>query len=63
MKAFLGVDVYRTFDRTWLVSNVLIGLAIVLLFVWLARVFANRMNRFPVGRKFINDLAGTMEQT
>ncbi len=24
MKAFLGVDVYRTFDRTWLVSNVLI---------------------------------------
>jgi hypothetical protein len=58
MKAFLGVDVYQTFDRTWLASNVLFGLAIIPLFLWLARKFGKRMNSSTSGRQFMNDIAG-----
>jgi hypothetical protein len=50
MKAFLGVDVYRTFDMNWIRWNVIFGLAVIPPGIWLVRKFA--------GRKFMNDLAG-----
>jgi len=50
MKAFLGVDVYRTFDMNWIRWNVIIGLAVFPLGIWLVRKF--------VGRKFMDELAG-----
>jgi hypothetical protein len=53
MKVAFGVDVWLTFDRTWLVENVLIGLAIIPVGIWFARKFAGRLNQ-----RFINDLAG-----
>jgi hypothetical protein len=53
MKAALGVDVWRTFDRTWLVTNVFIGLAVITVGIWVARKLASRLNQ-----KFLNDLAG-----
>jgi len=53
MKAALGVDVWREFDRTWLVTNVLIGLAVIPVGIWYARRFGGR-----VSQKFLNDLAG-----
>jgi hypothetical protein len=58
MKVFLGVDVYRTFDRSWLIWNCVIGLAIFLLVIWLARKYGGRISHSPHGRKFMNDLAG-----
>ncbi len=58
MKAFLGVDVYRTFELNWILWNVLFGLAVVLLGIWFARRFGNRMARTPRGREFLNDIAG-----
>jgi hypothetical protein len=53
MKAAFGVDVWLEFDRTWLVTNVLIGLAVIPVGIWLARQLASRLNQ-----KFLNDLAG-----
>lgn len=53
MKAAFGVDVWRTFDRTWLVENVLIGLAVIPVGIWLARKLATRLNQ-----RFLNELAG-----
>ena len=58
MKAFFGVDVYQTFDRAWLWSNVLFGLAIIPLGIWLARRYGDRIGQSSFGRKFVNDLAG-----
>lgn len=53
MKVAFGVDVWRTFDRTWLVENVLFGLAVIPVGIWLARKFGGRLNQ-----RFLNDLAG-----
>jgi hypothetical protein len=58
MKAALGVDVYRAFDTTWLVVNVAIGLAILVIGYWLARHFGARWNNTAAGRRFLRDLAG-----
>ncbi len=53
MKAAFGVEVWLAFDRTWLVTNVLIGLAVIPVGIWLTRKIAGRLNQ-----KFLNDLAG-----
>ena len=58
MKAFFGVDVYRDFDRGWLVSNLAIGAAIIPLGIWLAKKYGDRMNRSAFGRRIMNDIAG-----
>ena len=53
MKVAFGVDVWRTFDRTWIVTNALFGLALIPVGIWFARKFGGRLDR-----KFLNDLAG-----
>jgi hypothetical protein len=44
MKTFLGVDVFRTFDLSWILWNVSIGLAVIPPGIWLVRKFGNRMS-------------------
>jgi hypothetical protein len=44
MKAFVGVDVYRTFDMNWIIWNVVFGLAVIPPGIWLVRKFGNRMS-------------------
>jgi hypothetical protein len=43
MKAFLGVDVIRTFDLHWILWNVAIGLAVIPPGIWLVRKLGNKM--------------------
>jgi hypothetical protein len=50
MRAFLGVDVYRTFDMNWIRWNVIFGLAVIPPGIWLVRKFGNR--------RFMDELAG-----
>jgi hypothetical protein len=50
MKAVAGVDVYRTFDMNWILWNVIFGLAVIPVGIWLIRKFGNR--------KFMNELGG-----
>ena len=53
MKTFLGADIYRLAGTSWIVINVAIGLAILVLGVWLFKTFESRMSP-----KFLRDLAG-----
>jgi hypothetical protein len=53
MKTFLGADVYRLAGTAWIVTNVAIGLAVLVLGVWLFKKFEPRMSP-----KFLRDLAG-----
>jgi len=48
-----GLDVYRIFGISWIVINVAIGLAVLVLGFWALRKFAPRMNQ-----RFLRDLAG-----
>ena len=57
-KGFFGLDVYRLFDTAWIITNVLFGLAIMALAIWLSKKFSKRMSRHPGIQNFMRDLAG-----
>ncbi len=58
LKGWLGIDAYVVFDGGWLVANVLFGLAVIPLAVWLSRRYASRMERSPRVQRLLRDLAG-----
>jgi serine/threonine-protein kinase len=58
LKGFLGVDAYAIFDHAWLAANVLLGLAVIPLAVWISRRYADRMGRSPFIQRVMRDLAG-----
>jgi hypothetical protein len=58
LKGFWGLDAYRLLGTAYLVANLLVGLAIIPLAIWLSRKFADRMGRSPMIQRFMKDLAG-----
>ena len=58
LKGFWGVDAYKSFGAAYLVANLLVGLAIIPLAVWLSKKFGDRMGRSPFLQRFMRDLAG-----
>jgi hypothetical protein len=54
-KAFFRIDVY---DTAWLFVNVLFGLSLIPLALWLSKRFGNRMGRSPFIQRLMNDIAG-----
>ena len=57
-KGFFGLDAYHLFDTAWLVTNVLFGLAVLVLAIWLSKKFGERMGRYPGIQRFMRNLAG-----
>ena len=57
-QAFLGVNIYRSVDAAWLISNVLFGLALFPAAIWASRKYADRIQRSPFFQRLMNDLAG-----
>ena len=53
MKAFLGIDVWHSFSRIWLLVNILFGLAVVPVGIWILRKLSARLNE-----RFLDELAG-----
>jgi hypothetical protein len=58
LEGLLGLDAYLFLDGSWLVSNLLFGLAFLLLMVWTARRFANRWQGSPFVQRLLDDIAG-----
>jgi hypothetical protein len=58
LKGFLGLDAYRLFGVPYLVANLLVGLAIIPLAIWLSKKFSDRMGRSPFIQRLMKDLAG-----
>ena len=58
LKGFWGLDAYRLFGTAYLVANVLVGVAIIPLAIWLSKKFGDRMGRSPMIQRFMRDLAG-----
>jgi hypothetical protein len=54
-KAFFGLDVY---SATWLWANVLFGLSLIPLAVWLSKKFGDRVSRSPFIERVMRDIAG-----
>jgi hypothetical protein len=58
LKGFLGVDAYRVFGGRVLAENVLFGLAIIPMAIWVSRKFGDRMGRSPIIQRLMRELAG-----
>jgi hypothetical protein len=58
LKGFLGLDAYRLFGVPYLAANLLVGLAIIPLGIWLSKKFSDRMGRSPLIQRLMKDLAG-----
>jgi hypothetical protein len=58
LEGLWGLDAYRLFGTAFLVSNLLVGLAIIPLALWLSNRFGDRMGRSPFIQRLMKDLAG-----
>jgi hypothetical protein len=58
LKGFWGLDAYRLFGAAYLAANLLVGLAIIPLAIWLSKKFGDRMGRSPMIQRLMKDLAG-----
>ena len=57
-RGLFGVDLWTAQLQGWLFANALFGVACVPLLLWLARAFANRLDRSPLLQRLARDLAG-----
>lgn len=67
LKGFLGVDLWLILGEVgrrdgnfvaWLAANVLFGLAVALVILWVSHRYADRMDRSPAIQRLMDDLAG-----
>ena len=56
MQGLFGFDVYRWFGARWIAANVVVGIVLTPVIVWLARYLANRRDDTASGP--VDDLAG-----
>lgn len=59
LKGLLGVDAYAIFSGAWLAANLLFGVAVIALALWISRRYADRMKSSPLIQRLMRDLAGT----
>ena len=58
LKGLADVDAYAVFSGAWLAANLVMGVAVVPLAVWLSRRYASRLGRSPIVQRLAHDLAG-----
>jgi hypothetical protein len=58
LEGLWGLDAYRLLGTAFLVSNLLVGLAIIPVALWLSNRFSDRMGRSPFLQRLMRDLAG-----
>jgi hypothetical protein len=57
-EAFFGVDIYRVLGMRWVGANLIFGLALIPVTIWISKEFGNRMAASPFVQRIMRDLAG-----
>ena len=57
-KGVTGVNPYTTFPASWLIANVLLGVAVIPLMLWVSKRFAHRFQKSPLIQRIMDDIAG-----
>lgn len=57
LEGLLGLDSYAIFDTGWLVSNLVFGLAVIALALWVSKRYADRLQGSPLVRRLMDALA------
>ena len=58
LEGLLRIDAYKTLGAAYLLANLLFGLAIIPLAIWLSKKFGDRMDRSPKIQWVMKELAG-----
>ena len=58
LKGFFGWDAYHLFGAAFLIANLLVGLTVIPLAIWLSKRFGDQMGRSSIIQHFMRDLAG-----
>jgi hypothetical protein len=58
LKGLLGLNAYIIFDHSWLLVNLLFGLAFIPLMVWLSKRYADKLQNSTLIQHLMNDIAG-----
>lgn len=58
LQGFLRVDAYKTLGAAYLLANLLFGVAIIPLAIWLSKKFGDRMDRSPMIQRLMKELPG-----
>ena len=58
LRGVFGIDAYAVFDRSWIVVNVLFGVAYVPFMLALSKWLADRFEGSPLLRRVLRDIAG-----
>lgn len=58
LKGLFGVDAYETCGAAFLIANLLFGVLVILLAVWISKRYSARMGRSPLVQSLMRDLAG-----
>ena len=58
LEGFLRVDAYKTLGAAYLLANLLFGLAIIPLAIWLSKKFGDRTDRSPKIQWLMKEIAG-----
>ncbi len=58
LEGFAGVDAYAVFDRTWIIANVLFGVAFVPTMLVVSKLLVDRFTGSPLLVRLLRDIAG-----
>jgi len=58
LKGLFDVDTWEALGAAYLIANLLLGLMVIPLAVWISRRYASRMERSPFVQRLMRDLAG-----
>lgn len=58
LKGAFGVNIYEVSDGKWLAANLLFGVGVTALMVWVSKRYAGRFQRSPLVQRLMNDIAG-----
>lgn len=58
-KALFGLDAYQVFGPAYIWANVLVGVAVIPLAIWLSRAFGARLSGSPVMQYIVRTISGS----
>lgn len=58
IKGLVGVDPYAFLDAKWLAANVLFGLVVLVVMLWISKRYRDRWKQSPGLQRFLDSIAG-----
>jgi hypothetical protein len=57
-EGLIGVDVYSAFGLAWVAANLVFGLLVIVIAIWVSRAYADRLGGSPLIQRLLQDVGG-----